>query len=196
MANDLPSTDQVAEMIFDGSAPPDRFDEREGFRSSAVLVPLLEAGGEPSLLFTRRSSQLPHHRGQVAFPGGLRETEDRGPFDTALREAEEEVGVDPASVRFLTSLQPTETLREFRIHPFVSHLPRALYEVRSHEEVERIFTVPLSWLLDTRSQRQVIVETGGLKLSVPAFPFDGEIIWGATFRMTQEFLSKLRRALV
>lgn len=195
MRIELPSTPEIAELMRDGNAPPTHFDEREGLRCSAVLIPLLDVDGRSSLLFTRRSSQLPHHRGQVAFPGGLREESDAGPFETALREAEEEVGVDASAVRFLASLDLTETLREFRIHPFISHWPSCEYTVRSHEEVERVFTVPIAWLLDEKSQRQVILEEGGLRLSVPAFPFDGEIIWGATFRMTQDFLFRLRRAL-
>jgi len=195
MKIELPPIREIAELLRDGSAPPEHFDERVGLRCSAVLLPLLEIEGRASLLFTKRSSRLPHHRGQVAFPGGLRENSDPGPYQTALREAEEEVGVDPSAVSYLAGLEHTETLREFRIHPFISLWPSLEYAVRSHEEVERVFTVPLSWLLDEASQRQVILEEGGLRLSVPAFPYAGEIIWGATFRMTQDFLSRLRRAL-
>jgi len=162
---------------------------------AAVLVPLLQVDGRPALLYTRRSAALPHHQGQVAFPGGLREEGDRGPLGTALREAAEEVGVDPLAVRILARMETTETLREFCIHPLLSLWPDGPYAPRSPEEVERVFTVPLEWLVDPASQRQVIVESSGLRLSVPAFPYDGEIIWGATFRMTQDFLSRLRRAL-
>ncbi len=195
MAPELPDLAKLADLLADGFEPPEDYDLKGGLRPAAVLLPLLDTAEGPSLLYTRRSSSLPHHRGQVAFPGGIREEGDTGPYHTALREAEEEVGVSPEAVRYLASLRPTETLREFRILPFLSLWPEGSYGPNSEEEVERVFTVPLAWLLDPDSQRQVIVEEGRLRLSVPAFPFDGEIIWGATFRMTQDFLDRLRKAL-
>jgi len=194
MRADLPPAEILAARLMDPSGPPAEFDEVGGLRAAAVLLPLIETDAGASLLFTRRSRRLPHHRGQVAFPGGLRERDDENPYATALREAAEEVGADPAKVRFVSSLEPTETLREFRILPFLSLWPSGDYRPRSRDEVDRVFTVPISWLLDPRSQRQVVLEEDGLRLSVPAFPFDGEIIWGATFRMTQDFLTRLRRA--
>ncbi len=195
MALDLPCLPELAELLRDGSEPPSDFDLRGGLRPAAVLLPLLDTADGPSLLYTRRSSSLPHHRGQVAFPGGIREDGDAGPYHTALREAEEEVGVAPSTVRYLARLRPTETLREFRILPFLSLWPEGVYRPNSEEEVDRVFTVPLAWLMVPNSQRQVIVEEGHLRLSVPAFPYEGEIIWGATFRMTQDFLERLRKAL-
>ncbi len=196
MVPELPNALELADLLADDLGPPQEFEEVGELRSSAVLLPLLQTVAGASLLFTRRSQSLPHHRGQVAFPGGLREKEDKGPFRTALREAEEEVGVDPSKVKYLARLSPTETLREFRILPFLSLWPEDRYTPHSTEEVERVFTVPLKWLLDPHSQKQVILDEDGLRLSVPAFPFDGEIIWGATFRMTQDFLSRLRKALL
>ncbi len=194
MGIDLPTAEILAARLADAKGPRLDFDERKGLRSAAVLLPLVETEDGASLLFTRRSDQLPHHRGQVAFPGGMREEGDAGPYATALRESVEEVGVVAEAVRFVASLAPTETLREFRILPFLSLWPSGDYLPRSPEEVERVFTVPLSWLLEPGSQRQIILEEGGHRLSVPAFSIDGEIIWGATFRMTQDFLKRLRKA--
>ena len=196
MAARIPGAPELAELLADDLGPPEEFEETGKLRSSAVLLPLLQTSAGASLLFTRRSQSLPHHRGQVAFPGGIREEADRGPYQTALREAEEEVGVDPTKVKYLARLTPTETLREFRILPVLSLWPEDRYKPNSADEVERVFTVPLIWLMDPHSQKQVILDEGGLRLSVPAFPFDGEIIWGATFRMTQDFLSRLRKALL
>jgi len=192
---ELPGAAELADLLADDLDPPEHFDEAVSLRSSAVLLPILQTEAGASLLFTRRSQRLPHHRGQVAFPGGTREKDDSGPYHTALREAEEEVGVDPSHVRYLAQLTPTESLREFRILPFLSLWPDGHYKPNSAEEVERVFTVPLSWLLDPHSQKQVILDENGLRLSVPAFPYEGEIIWGATFRMTQDFLFRLRKAL-
>jgi 8-oxo-dGTP pyrophosphatase MutT (NUDIX family) len=191
---DLPGAEILANHLADLKGPRSDYDEREGLRPAAVMLPLVDTEEGASLLFTRRSRQLPHHRGQVAFPGGLREECDDGPYATALRESVEEVGVEAGAVRFIASLDPTETLREFRILPFLSLWPSREYSPKSEDEVERVFTVALAWLLDPGSQRQVILEEGGHRLSVPAFSIDGEIIWGATFRMTQDLLARLRKA--
>jgi len=194
MRIDLPSAEMLALRLADESGPDTDFRERGDRRSAAVLLPLVETEEGASLLYTRRSKGLPHHAGQVAFPGGLREREDRGPYETALREASEEVGIRPEKVRFIANLDPAETLREFRILPFLSLWPPGAYSPKSLDEVERVFTVPLSWMLAPGSQSQVLVEERRMRLSVPAFSYDGEIIWGATFRMTQDFLSRLRKA--
>ena len=184
--------ERLAEAL---SRTPDaeRPEDQSELRPSAVLLPLLSVQGRPSLLYTRRSSALPHHRGQVSFPGGIREEGDQSLYETALRESVEEVGVDPSRVRCLARLPVTDTLGRFRIHPFLSLWPEDDYRVQSPEEVERIFTVPLAHLLDPESRKRVSVEEEGLVFEVSAFPLEGELIWGATYRITLHFLEILRK---
>ena len=161
---------------------------------AAVLVPLLAVDGEPSLLFTRRSAALPHHQGQVAFPGGRRHPdEDRDLLATALREAHEEIGLAPADVRLLGVLDDIETVStQFLITPFVGVIPWP-YDLRPcPREVDAIFTVPLQVLLAPGAERRERWDFGGREVPIDTYPVDGHVIWGATQRITRNLLAVLR----
>jgi len=159
---------------------------------AAVLVPLLAVDGEPSLLFTRRSNLLPHHQGQIAFPGGGHDPEDPDLAATALREAEEEIGLDPADVRLLGPLDDLETVAtRFVITPFVGVVPHP-YDFRpSPDEVDLIFTVPLGRLESPDALRRELWDFGGRKVPIDVYAVDGHVIWGATQRITQNLLAVL-----
>lgn len=158
---------------------------------SAVLVPLLEGEEGPSLLFTRRSSQLPDHAGQIAFPGGVWEPGDEDLLATALRETAEETTLDPERIERIGALGSICTLAKYRIQPFVGLCPRGDYRSASPAEVERVFQVPLAWLADPSRERRVRVAVPGRVLEVPAWIWEGETIWGATRRITVELLVHL-----
>ncbi len=159
---------------------------------AAVLVPLLAVDGEPSLLFTRRSNLLPHHQGQIAFPGGGHDPEDPDLAATALREAHEEIGLDPADVRLLGPLDDLETVAtRFVITPFVGVVPHP-YDFRpSPHEVDLIFTVPLGRLESPDALRRELWDFGGRKVPIDVYAVDGHVIWGATQRITQNLLAVL-----
>ncbi len=159
---------------------------------AAVLVPLLAVDGEPSLLFTRRSNLLPHHQGQIAFPGGGHDPEDPDLAATALREAQEEIGLDPAHVRLLGPLDDLETMAtRFVITPFVGVVPHP-YDFRpSPDEVDLIFTVPLGRLESPDALRRELWDFGGRKVPIDVYAVDGHVIWGATQRITQNLLAVL-----
>ena len=159
---------------------------------AAVLVPLLAVDGEPSLLFTRRSNLLPHHQGQIAFPGGGHDPEDPDLAATALREAQEEIGLDPAHVRLLGPLDDLETVAtRFVITPFVGVAPHP-YDFRpSPDEVDLIFTVPLGRLEAPDALRRELWDFGGRKVPIDVYAVDGHVIWGATQRITQNLLAVL-----
>jgi 8-oxo-dGTP pyrophosphatase MutT (NUDIX family) len=165
--------------------------------SSAVLLPLLPGDDalEAELLFIRRAGGLPDHAGQVSFPGGVQEAGDVSLYATALRESEEEVGVDSASVECVGALAPVSTLEKYWIQPFLSIWPAGEYRSASPEEVAHVFRVPLAWLLAADESVEVEVEVPGARLRVPAYIYDGEVIWGATRRITLDLLTRLRAAL-
>jgi len=164
-----------------------------GKTAAAVLVPLLTVDREPSLLFTRRATGLPHHQGQVAFPGGRHDPgADADLAATALREAHEEIGLAPADVRVLGALDDIETVStRFVITPFVAGVPWP-YEFRPcPAEVDAIFTVALGTLRDPGALRRETWDFDGHAVPVDTYPVDGHVIWGATQRITRNLLAVL-----
>jgi 8-oxo-dGTP pyrophosphatase MutT (NUDIX family) len=160
--------------------------------ASAVLVPLLAVGGEPSLLFTRRSQLLPHHQGQVAFPGGRHEEGDVDLAATALRESEEEIGLQRSDVRVLGPIDDIETMAtRFVITPFVGVVPHPYPFRPCAHEVDAIFTVPLRALLAPGAERREVWEFDGRRVPIDTFPVEGHVIWGATQRITRNLLHVL-----
>jgi 8-oxo-dGTP pyrophosphatase MutT (NUDIX family) len=176
----------LAELAGRGGVPAE-----PGLLDAAVLVPLLDRGGRPALLFIRRAWDLPDHAGQVAFPGGLREAGDASLAATALREAAEEVAVDPARIELLGALPRVNTLAKYSIQPFLSLWPPGDYAAASPEEVERVFQVPLAWLQDPASTREVEIALPDRRLRAPAWCWEDEVIWGATRRIAQALLQRL-----
>lgn len=165
----------------------------EGKSAAAVLVPLLTVDGEAHLLYTRRSSRLPRHRGQVSFPGGRHHPdEDPDLRTTALRETHEEIGVAPADVQLLGALDDIETMTsQFVITPFVGVMPHPYAWRAAAAEVDAIFTVPLSLLRAPGTPRQELWDFGGRQVPIDTYPVNGHVIWGATHRITQNLLHVL-----
>ena len=165
-------------------------DAQKALRPAAVLVPLVWAGGEWHLLFTRRADKVKHHKGQVAFPGGATDPQDASPEDTALREAQEEIGIRPEDVRLLGRLGDMVTISNFVVTPVVGIVPWPYgFTVHTHEVV-RVFSMPLEWLATRENWQEFVrVETGHSIISY--FPFEGELLWGATARMTVNFVKAL-----
>jgi 8-oxo-dGTP pyrophosphatase MutT (NUDIX family) len=161
--------------------------------AAAVLVPLLVVGGEPSLLFTRRSSHLSRHQGQVAFPGGRHHPdEDADLVATALREAHEEIGLLPTDVHVLGVLDDIETVAtRFVITPVVGIAPHPYPFTACAAEVDAIFTVPLAALQAPGAARRETWDFNGRQVPIDTFPVDGHVIWGATQRITQNLLDVL-----
>jgi len=166
--------------------------EPSGKTMAAVLVPLLAVDGEPHVLFTRRSQLLPHHRGQVAFPGGTHDPEDADLLATALREAHEEIGLAPADVHLLGPLDDIETVSSrFVITPFVGVAPHPYPWRPSPREVDAIFTVPLHVLRAPGAERREVWDFDGRAVPIDTYPVDGHVIWGATQRITRNLLHVL-----
>ncbi len=159
---------------------------------ASVLIPLFREAGEWRVLYIRRSEHdSDRHSGQVAFPGGKLDDVDRDAFDAALREAEEEIGLDPKHVSILGNLQPYRTISNFLVTPVVAEMAWPVALVPDSREVSRVFSIPVSWLADPANHR---VSWRRLKeddtpLEVIHFEhYDGELLWGITAKLTVSLL--------
>lgn len=160
---------------------------------AAVLVLLHECGGEPCVLFTQRTDQVEHHKGQISFPGGTLSDSDESLLATALRETFEEIGVRPEDVEVIGQLDDILTISNFRVTPYVGilHSESDHPFVLNEEEVAEVVQVPLSHLLDDRNMELEVRQWHGRQVLVPAYTYDGRRIWGATARILRQFLELL-----
>lgn len=163
------------------------------FREAAVLVPFVRLRDEWQLLYIRRAcSERDRHSGQVAFAGGKRDPHDSNLYSTALREAQEEIGINPQDVSILGHLSAHHSISNFKITPVVAQVPWPYSLQLQHSEVDRAFTIPLTWLADPRNHELHLRELKGTNVPVVYFKeYDGELLWGATARMTLNLLSML-----
>ena len=150
---------------------------------AAVLVPIVTHGAGLTVLFTRRTAHLKHHSGQVSFPGGRAEPADAGPEVTALREAEEELGLPRQRVEVLARLPEYFTRTGFRVTPIVGLVAPPLELVPDAREVDAVFEVPLAFLLDARNHRRETRDFGGRSATYYVIEHDSHRIWGATAGM-------------
>ncbi len=163
-------------------------------RAAAVLVPIIERKGELNLVYIRRSDIVESHRGQVAFPGGRVDPEDRTLLDTALREAREEVNIEPHTVDVLGGFPTMSTVSSgMLVAPFVGVLTSAPEYRADPVEVAEIFEVPLSALADARYRGMYEWKRDGGRASshFPAIFYSGQTIWGLTLRITESLLEIL-----
>jgi len=173
----------------DGYAEIDLTDETR-LRCAAVLVPLVWVDDEWHVLYTRRTDSVESHKGQVSFPGGACDEGETTPEQTALREADEEIGLNPNDVKVLGRLANMITVSHFRVTPVVGIIKWPTVFRLGEHEVARVFTIPLGWLANPSNRWQF--EMQGRKRSLIAYhPYDGELLWGATARMTVDFLKVL-----
>lgn len=161
-------------------------------RPAAVLVPLVEREDVLSVLLTRRTDHLHHHPGQISFPGGRVEAGDAGPQDTALRETEEEIGLDRRHVELLGSLPDYYTGTGFRVTPVVG-LVRPPFELTLDAfEVAEVFEVPLAHFLDPLNHQRHSMEVEGRTRRFYAMPYGDYYIWGATAGMLRSLYELLQ----
>lgn len=170
---------------------PQRVDNRS-LKRAAVLVPFVIKQGELHLVYTRRTDEVEHHPGQVSFPGGMRDREDPDLLSTALRETWEEIGVDPGAVTVWGELDHIVTVTRFAVSPYVGLLDQPDEFVLNPAEVARVIEVPLEHILHEGHFRERMIDWDGVAITSPAFKWDGELVWGATARISQNLVDVLR----
>jgi 8-oxo-dGTP pyrophosphatase MutT (NUDIX family) len=160
-------------------------------RAAAVLVPLLRKDGDWHLLFTRRTEDLDHHRGEISFPGGARHPEDGSLLDTALREAEEEMGIAPADVQILGRLDDFISIHNYHVVPYVGLVP-APYPYRiSEREIAEIFEIPLRRLCDPAIFHKENWQERGRVHPICFYTLAECQIWGLTAAILRQFLKRI-----
>jgi 8-oxo-dGTP pyrophosphatase MutT (NUDIX family) len=151
--------------------------------AAAVLVPIVNHSSGLTVIFTRRTSHLKAHSGQVSFPGGRVESGDATPEFTALREAQEEIGLPMERVEVLARLPDYHTRTGFRVTPVVGLLTPPVDLAPDPREVEEVFEVPLAFLLDPANHIRETRELQGRTVAYYVMRFEGHTIWGATAGM-------------
>jgi len=162
-------------------------------RTAAVLVAVIDQP-DPQILLTVRSHQLNKHAGQVAFPGGAADANDPSGVRTALREAEEEIGLDPRHVQPLGFLDRIDTVSDFRVLPVVG-LVQGQAQLRADtREVERIFTVPFEQVLHPDAFRATRIHRRGLTRVVYSLRWQEQKVWGVTAAILHNLAQRARQA--
>jgi len=162
---------------------------------SAVLVPLYIKQGQYHIVFIKRTQIVTTHKGQISFPGGSRETDDKTLLDTAIREAFEEIGLSPESVEVLGELDDELTLTSrFIVTPFVASIPWPYQFVKNKYEVDEIIKVPVTALLNTEGRQFDFKLPEGEPFDPCAYYYQGERIWGATARILNKLLDVFIKA--
>jgi 8-oxo-dGTP pyrophosphatase MutT (NUDIX family) len=158
---------------------------------AAVLVPVV-LGSDPSVLLTKRTSHLTKHAGQTSFPGGRIDPGDSGPEAAALREAQEEIGLEAGSVEVLGRLTDHVTGTGYRITPVLAVVPPGLIYRLSPEEVEAIFELPMRVVLDPDAPRRQRQHVRGVWREYWVWPHPDHFIWGATAAILVQLAQRLR----
>lgn len=158
---------------------------------AAVLIPLVPRGDELHVLLTQRTPHLKDHPSQISFPGGRVEGGDQDRIETALREAEEEIGLARAQVAILGTLPDYDMPSGFRISPVIGWVEPPFTLTLDPFEVESAFEVPLSFLLNPANHQRRRYVFNGRERDYLAMPYEGRYIWGATAGMLQRLSQQL-----
>ena len=168
--------------------------EAHGSTDAAVLLALYGWPEDPGLIFTERRADLRRHAGEISFPGGRRDEVDADLTTTALREAQEEIALEPARVELVGALPPVSTfVTNYRVHPLVGLVahPSELNLRPNPSEVETVLTFSLALLRENYGMRRLVRR--GVPIRTPTYEVEGQLIWGATARILGDFLERLDR---
>jgi len=170
--------------------PPPRRLAAKDLRPAAVLVPLYVDAGELWTILTKRTETLPTHRGQIAFPGGGRDLKE-DPWGAAVREAHEEIGLEPKTVLPLGALDEGETPAGFRVIPCVGAVPQTFQPRPNAAEIAEVFSLPLTAFSNPQMVEERSVKIDGVGRMLRVYHVGGRQIWGLTARILQNLLVRL-----
>ena len=176
--------DKITEKIKSYSGTP----PVEELRQAAVLIAVTDSE-DPELIYTLRSNKVGSHGGEVSFPGGMFEKEDKDLQNTALRESQEETGLDESKVNILGPIDTVVSRFNISVTPYVGIVPNNIELNNNSDEIEACFRVPLSFLLKDKRHRNDEINRNGDIFFMPAYSFDSYIIWGLTAMITVDFLN-------
>jgi 8-oxo-dGTP pyrophosphatase MutT (NUDIX family) len=168
----------------------------ESLVPAAVMVLLYRKDGEYCLLLNKRTEDVEHHKGEISFPGGARDPEDRDFRDTALRETHEEMGITPADVTVLGELDDVATRSRFGVRVFVGTIPYPYPFRPSSVEIAEVLEVPVRGLLDPDNRRQEVRWMNGKTAKQYCYAFEDHLIFGATAQIVEQFLDLFPRDMV
>ncbi len=160
---------------------------RASWMEAAILVPYFQEGNQKHLLFTKRTEAVEHHKGQICFPGGVKDPGE-SLWETALRECEEEIGLARQCVSLVKELKPQITPTGFLVTPFVAQIQKPETWVSSPSEIAEIFSVPVLHLKDPQNSRFLTRTWEGVEFLEPHFSYLHHDIWGMTGRVVCDFL--------
>lgn len=172
-----------------GASPARRLAAKD-LRQASVLVPLYVDAGELWTLLTKRTDTLPSHRGQIAFPGGGRELKE-DPWGAALREAQEEIGLDPKAVLRIGELDEVESPAGFRVTPCVGAIPNTFKAQPSEAEIAEVFSIPVSAFANPKLVEEREVLLNGVARNIRIYHVGSRQVWGLTARVLQNLLIRL-----
>jgi 8-oxo-dGTP pyrophosphatase MutT (NUDIX family) len=172
-----------------------RMAEVRPIRPAAVLVPVVDHAEEPTVLLTQRAQHLPDHAGQVSFPGGKIDKSDKSPLDSALREAEEEIGLDRSFVTPLGYLDLYMTTLGYRIVPVIARVEPGFALTLNESEVDASFEVPLAYLMNQNNMQRHSREWQGMTRQYYAITFGERYIWGATAGILRNLRERIYRGV-
>ncbi|RYV04027.1 CoA pyrophosphatase [Shewanella sp. OPT22] len=170
---------------------PDSVAKHKKYRESAVLIPAHEINGEVHLLLTQRPFHLKHHPGQVCFPGGKVIDEDQSIIRTALRETEEEIGLDSDNIEILGVLPTQHTYTGFRVYPIIAFINDLSNLTLDDNEVSRCFHIPITEFFKFENRSEIQTSQKGIEYEVLMFHSQGEYIWGITASIINILISKI-----
>ena len=184
-------TDAIRRIL---SAHPKKPIDDSSLIPAGVMLLLYKKDGDYCVLLNKRSNHVEHHKGEISFPGGGKDSVDDTLLDTAIRETHEEMGILPEDIEVLGELDDVATRSRFLMRPYVGTIPYP-YDFKPFEtEVAEVIEVPISHLLDEENYRdEVRIVNGELSYS-PAYAYNGHVVFGATARVLKQFLELLEAA--
>ncbi len=171
----------------------ERLRPKRTLRDAAVLVGVVDHEHGPTVLLTRRTEHLLDHAGQVSFPGGRVEAEDRGPVRAALRETREEIGLMSSFVEVVGTLAPYRTITHYVVTPVLALVRPGFTLQPDVFEVAEVFEVPLALIRDPTRRQRRSRSVMGVEVGYWAYEFEGRLIWGATAAMLVELCQRLEK---